>query len=505
MVEAPQLASGERAFPAPAAEGIIFEEKASRERTFKVIQGGMGAGVSGWELARAVAIAGEKLNKPVLGVVSGTGLPNIMIGRLRNGDLNTLRALFAFDREVGKINGKEIGKEIAKEYTSNRLKPPPKPEFLILKGVKEKTKEETVNLAIVSAFVEVWLAKQGHSGTIGINDLEKIQMMHLPTLLGAMLAGVDYVLVGAGIPVQIPKLLDDFAKGETASYKLSVEGLAEGWMMTLDPKQFMSGQKELKRPKFFPIVSSHILAKKLNELDGVDGFVVEGPTAGGHNAPARGKQFNENGEPIYGDKDVPDLTVMAALGKPFYLAGGYASPEKLQEAKQNGAAGIQVGSMFALCDESGLRGDVKEEVGKRIVAGNLDVDTSAVASPSGFPFQVVQLEGTLSDAVVFNSRKRLCNAGYLGHVFFRSEDGVIGVRCPAEPIDNFVQKGGKKDDAEKRVCLCNGLLATAGFPQKKGEPPIVTLGKDLDTIRDLLISKGNSYTAEDVVRYLTSA
>ena len=37
----------------------------------------------------------------------------------------------------------------------------------------------------------------------------------------------------------------------------------------------------------------------------VDGFVVEGPTAGGHNAPPRGKlQLNDAGEPIYGERDL---------------------------------------------------------------------------------------------------------------------------------------------------------------------------------------------------------
>jgi NAD(P)H-dependent flavin oxidoreductase YrpB (nitropropane dioxygenase family) len=36
---------------------------------FQLIQGGMGVGVSTWRLARAVAGAGEKLHKAVLGVV----------------------------------------------------------------------------------------------------------------------------------------------------------------------------------------------------------------------------------------------------------------------------------------------------------------------------------------------------------------------------------------------------------------------------------------------------
>jgi len=55
-------------------------------------------------------------------------------------------------------------------------------------------------LAVVAGFVEVFLAKEGHRGLVGINFLEKIQLPTPATLYGALLAGVDYVLVGAGIP-----------------------------------------------------------------------------------------------------------------------------------------------------------------------------------------------------------------------------------------------------------------------------------------------------------------
>ena len=95
----------------------------------------------------------------------------------------------------------------------------------------------------------------------------------------------------------------------------------------------------------------------------VDGFVVEGPTAGGHNAPPRGKpQFNERGEPVYGDRDVVRLDAMRSLGIPFWLAGSYGSPARVVEALDVGAAGVQVGTAFAFCDESGLLPDIKQRV-----------------------------------------------------------------------------------------------------------------------------------------------
>jgi len=45
-----------------------------------LIQGGMGVGVSGWRLARAVARTGQ------LGVVSGTALDTLLIRVLQSGD-----------------------------------------------------------------------------------------------------------------------------------------------------------------------------------------------------------------------------------------------------------------------------------------------------------------------------------------------------------------------------------------------------------------------------------
>src|SRR6185312_9898962 len=90
------------------------------------------------------------------------------------------------------------------------------------------------------------------------------------------------------------------------------------------------------------------LARKANGR--VDGFVVEGPTAGGHNAPPRGEQqLNARGEPIYGERDVVDIARVGELGLPFWIAGGAGSPQGLVDALTAGAAGIQVGTLFAYC------------------------------------------------------------------------------------------------------------------------------------------------------------
>ena len=106
------------------------------------------------------------------------------------------------------------------------------------------------------------------------------------------------------------------------------------------------------------------LARKATGV--VDGFVVEGPTAGGHNAPPRGQmRINENGEPLYGERDVVKLAEMRAIGAPFWLAGGMGSPEALGYALSEGAAGIQVGTLFA--DVRGILVLVAQAVHRRSI------------------------------------------------------------------------------------------------------------------------------------------
>src|SRR5690606_3002735 len=63
-------------------------------------------------------------------------------------------------------------------------------------------------LTLLANFAEVWLAKEGHDGPVGINLLTKVPLPNLASLFGAMLASVDWVLMGAGIPREIPAVLD---------------------------------------------------------------------------------------------------------------------------------------------------------------------------------------------------------------------------------------------------------------------------------------------------------
>ncbi len=142
---------------------------------------------------------------------------------------------------------------------------------------------------------------------------------------------------------------------------------------------------------FLAIVASTTLAVMLakKSTGRVDGFVVEGHRAGGHNASPRGAlRTNSRGEPIYGERDEVDLSAFRKLGLPFWLAGSYGTPEKLAKALAEGAEGIQIGTAFAFCEESGTGAAIKRKVIHESRNGTTDVFTDPAASPTGFPFKV---------------------------------------------------------------------------------------------------------------------
>lgn len=459
----------------------------------------MGAGVSNWRLAQAVSSLGH------LGVVSGTALEQIFARRLQDGDPGG-----HMRRGLDHFPFPEMAERIWKTYFIPGGKPAGGP-YKTLPMREKDGPRDLLELSIAANFVEVFLAREGHANPVGINYLEKVQLPHLPSIYGAMLAGAGYVLMGAGIPVKIPGVLDGLANHQPVAYPLQVTGALDGddTTMTFVPREFMERDlPPLVRPKFIAIIASNTLAATmLKKANGrVDGFVIEGPTAGGHNAPPRGKlQLGETGEPIYGERDSVDLDKLRELGLPFWLAGGYGSPEKLREALAAGAAGVQVGTVFAFCTESGLRHDYKRTILKSVASGEARVVTDPQASPTHFPFKVVQLAGSMSEDDVYSIRPRICDLGYLREAY-RTAEGAIGYRCSAEPPTLYVSKGGKLENTVGRKCLCNALLANIGHPQSRNghhvEKGLVTAGNNLTEMARFLPANGFDYRAADVVSKL---
>ena len=172
---------------------------------------------------------------------------------------------------------------------------------------------------------------------------------------------------------------------------------------------------------------------------------------------------------------------------------------------------------------------VKQAILSQVASGRkLKVFTDPAASPTGFPFKVLEVEddvtsvsplATLSDPEVYNARPRVCNLGYL-RVPYLQPNGQVGYKCAAEPIEDYVAKGGEKSATVGRKCLCNALCADAGFPQVRYitnsetgekeqyvEPGLVTMGDDVNLCAELIKQNEDGtwgYSAGDVIDYLLS-
>ena len=181
----------------------------------------MGVHVSGHRLARTVAMAGG------LGVVSGTGLDGVYARLLQDGDRGARWAIEQFPDGA-----------VAERLLARYFKPEGrdgKPYGNLHKWtIDPRTDRQCASLAdlqelaVASAFAEVTRAKHHHDGMVGINVLRKIALPIPATIYGAMLAGVDVVLTGAGSPDEMPRLLDALARHEEGVLSVKVLRAAPG-------------------------------------------------------------------------------------------------------------------------------------------------------------------------------------------------------------------------------------------------------------------------------------
>lgn len=460
-----------------------------------IIQGGMGVYISTPFLARLCSICPD-----VLGTVSCVAAERVMARILQSGDPGG-----HFRRALEHFPFSGIAERLIEQYfVAGGI--PANQKFKPVSAFNLRPRPDLIELTVAASFAFVWLAKEEQTDPISMNLLEKIQIPLIYQIFGAMLAGVDCVTMGAGITLQIPGVLDALSKGESPSYRVLVQGSKEGTeTISFNPRVFFNARlPEMKRPDFLPIVSTDVLASLMAKrlpAGSIQGFVIEQPIAGGHNAPPRGKTIlNANGEPVYGPRDEVAFDKLRDLGIPFWIGGGFASPESLAKAQALGAAGIQAGSIFALCEDSGMSSSFRKEIRRLGYLGKLMVRTDPAASPTGFPFKVVQLSGTQSDPAVYEARKRVCDLGAL-IIPYQRNDGTVGFRCSGEPVNDYLRKGGKLEDTADSRCLCNGLLSAAGFGNPD-ELPIFTLGDDVGFLHHLMSDEHSSYTAKDAIAYL---
>ena len=476
----------------------------------KIFSGGMGANVSCPELAQEVS---KHPSGVCTGFISGTALEVVMARELQLGDpAGVWRRQFEALEPLLRPDMRQVLRKLYEHYHVPGGKQPGKA-FAKVPAPQIDSSAERSLLTLAANFAAVRRAKDGHERPIGINYLRKIELQLLPALLGAILAGADYVAVGAGNPEDIPGVIRDLCALEPVKLPVHVARAEPGqeFYLELDPREFLVGDGLVERPKFLAIISSHLQAIALadNEASKPDGWIVENDSAGGHNAPPLGGL--RVGPVVWGPKDVANFEAIVALGLPSWLAGGFGSAEGLAAAIRLGARGVQVGTPFALSLESGMDKQKRFDVLTQIWRRKLVVSSTRL-SPTGFPLKaVVSVPGTVAEAEVNEYRmttpgRAACDLGYLATPFWDSARGRVDYICPAEPRKTFKDKGGSRLRAPDAICLCNALMATVGLAQIRHgepEPSLITLGRNVEPVREVqLANRSIEFTAAQVIEQI---
>jgi nitronate monooxygenase len=273
-----------------------------------IVQGGMGVGVSAHRLAGSVAAEGG------VGTISSVDL------RRHHPDLM--------------------------ERTSN-----------LGMGPEAKAAIDAANLEALDREIDAARRLAGGFGLIAVNVMRAVSE-YAAYVRQAIASGIDAVVVGAGLPLDLPELAadhPDVALVPILSDARGVQLVVRKW----------------ERKKRMP-----------------DAIVLEHPAhAGGHLGAARIEDLND---PRFDfERSVPEtLAVLRAAGiesqTPVIAAGGIRTLADIRRLQALGASAVQLGTPFAVTTE----GDAHEEF-KRVLAGAREEDMVAFVSVAGLPARAV--------------------------------------------------------------------------------------------------------------------
>jgi nitronate monooxygenase len=297
-------------------------------------------------------------------------------------------------------------------------------------GKKVKTYDAT--------YEEISLAKAS-GGLAGINIMVALVKSYEDSVRGAIDAGADFIISGAGLPLGLPAI------------------------------------QPPKDTALIPIVSSaralRLICKKWERLGyRPDAVVLEGPLAGGH---LGFKMEDIELESNRLENLLPPVKDMAKeYGDfPVIVAGGIYTHEDILRFLKMGADGVQMGTRFLATEESSATPRYKQSV---VEAKTSDIiiahsSGSAPGSPCGLPFRVIKQSPMI---VSTRDREPKCDKGYV--LLKDSEDKFT--LCPA------------KESNEHHFCICNGLLSSAGYNPDK-EDPLYTVGTNANRIEEIVSVK----------------
>jgi nitronate monooxygenase len=277
-----------------------------------IVQGGMGVGVSGHQLAGAVAAMG------------GVGTLSSVDMRRHHPDLMA--------RTQGLAT--RVGQDADTKAVIN-----------------------AANLEAIEREIKAARALTQGRGLLAMNVMRAVSD-YAACIKRSLEAGIDAVVVGAGLPLDLPDLAQDHP------HALLIPILSDSRGVQLIIKKW-------ERKKRLP-----------------DAIVIEHPRlAGGHLGAAKIADLNDPRFEF--ERVIPEvLAFMRAAGIekeiPLIAAGGIRTREDIRRVQDLGAAGVQLGTPFAVTQE----GDAHPEF-KRVLAEARDEDMVEFTSVAGLPARAV--------------------------------------------------------------------------------------------------------------------
>ncbi len=275
------------------------------------------------------------------------------------------------------------------------------------------------------------------NGFVGINIMAALGRDYADSVKGAIDAGADVIISGAGLPLSLPAI------------------------------------QPPKETALIPIVSSaralDIICKKWEKLSyRPDAVVLEGPLAGGHLG------FRIDDVELESNKLENLLPPVKDMARkygdfPVIVAGGIYTHDDIVSFMDQGADGVQMGTRFLATEESSATAAYKDIVVK---ARKEDIVVAyRPGSPCGLPFRVIK-HSPMYTSALGQDRKPKCDKGY---VLMKDVDGKYAI-CPS------------KEDNKDYFCICNGLLSSSGYNANE-EEALYTVGTNASRIDKILTVK----------------
>jgi nitronate monooxygenase len=222
---------------------------------------------------------------------------------------------------------------------------------------RDKQAIEAANLVALDREIRAAREIAAGEGIIAVNVMRAVSQ-YAGYVRQACESGADAIVVGAGLPFDLPELTADYPR--VALIPILSEARAVGLVL----------RKWMRKGRL------------------PDAIVIEHPRyAGGHLGAAK---IDEVGDARFDFSAVLPAAeqLFAELGIapiPIIVAGGINSPERVQEAMRLGAAGVQVGTPFAVTEESDAHVNFK-----RVLAGAQPEDIVTFMSVAGLPARAIR-------------------------------------------------------------------------------------------------------------------